>query len=167
MVTGSTPYQEVYGVGYGFSPVGTPDAMNSTMGYNLGDFSNDTKYRQCKRRDNDEFYTPVEHASIRLTNFYKCIRTRHMGSRSLKITSYREIYMIAALIDPSTGRIQAFTMPGNEGDLQEGSLVGGLLVKWDTNNLFEDNQNSSQELYYYNGDRLCRENRGSFSLACL
>jgi|TARA_B110000444_G_C18695448_1_gene526355 hypothetical protein len=60
--------------------------------------------------------------------------------------------MIAALIDQSTGRIQAFTMPANEGDLQEGSLVGGLLVKWDTNNLFEDNQNSSQELYYYNGE---------------
>jgi len=60
--------------------------------------------------------------------------------------------MIAALIDPSTGRIQAFTMPANESDLQEDSIVGGLLVKWDTNNLFEDNQNSSQELYYYNGE---------------
>jgi hypothetical protein len=34
--SGSGPYQHVYGVGYGFSPVGTPDAMNSTMGYNLG-----------------------------------------------------------------------------------------------------------------------------------
>jgi len=33
---GNTPYQHVYGIGYGFSPVGTPDAMNSTMGYNLG-----------------------------------------------------------------------------------------------------------------------------------
>ena len=60
--------------------------------------------------------------------------------------------MIAALIDQSTGRIQAFTMPANEADLQEGTLVGGLLVKWDTNNIFEDNQNSSQELYYYNGE---------------
>ena len=37
--SGNTPYQEVYGVGYGFSPVGTPDAMNSTMGYNLGDLA--------------------------------------------------------------------------------------------------------------------------------
>ena len=28
---GSTPYQRVFGVGYAFSPVGTPDAMNSSM----------------------------------------------------------------------------------------------------------------------------------------
>lgn len=34
--SGSTPYIEIYGVGYAFCPLGSPDFLNSTMGYNLG-----------------------------------------------------------------------------------------------------------------------------------
>lgn len=59
--------------------------------------------------------------------------------------------MIAALVDPLTGRIEAFTMPANESDLYEGQSQGALVVRWDTTNIFGDNPAFPYEHWYYNG----------------
>lgn len=61
--------------------------------------------------------------------------------------------MIAALVDPTTGQIHAFTMPANESDILEGSMQGGLQVRWDTQNVFiDDLAGHDTDSYYYDGN---------------
>jgi|TARA_R110000744_G_scaffold108790_2_gene205844 hypothetical protein len=61
--------------------------------------------------------------------------------------------MIAALVDPTTGQIHAFTMPANESDILEGSMQGGLQVRWDTQNVFiDDLAGHATDSYYYDGN---------------
>jgi hypothetical protein len=60
--------------------------------------------------------------------------------------------MIAALIDPDTGRIESFTMPAKESDLWDGQFIGALRVKWDHHNVFGDNPGYGQHTHYFDGE---------------
>ncbi len=59
--------------------------------------------------------------------------------------------MIAAMVKIDTGEIGSFMMPGNEADLYDGQVIGGLTVVWDRENVFGDNPGYGQHTHYYNG----------------